>query len=527
MVCRGRKMKKLTLFLIASVFILLLWQALHLPFEIPDEQSHFATVNFLVDQGCIQGESEFDLTREQEQIEYIFGVMTDGSNKYAHNPKHRIDYSEDLRLQNEELIRSLNTSHNRSTYTLHQGAVYPPLYYYLTGQFYRINYASDLITRLYTSRIFSTLLIVATIYVYYLIGRLVWSSTQMGYYFSTLALFYPMTAYMGAGVNPDNLHNLLFSLFVYVCIRVIKDGLSYSHTLYFAILLVLDLLTKPQAYIMIPIAIVAIFLSSYRLSLRVAIKNLVLYSSVVLLGAGWHELPKFYSGNPYIADSTAISGTGLSLMVYLKMILKKFTSELVVWYWGVFKWTTIIVPRLWWWSGIRMILLSVLGLGYSLYRVLRSKNFEFSHKLIIFASAANIIYVSALVYYDWNYYHLSGRSLGFQARYFMPLLSTQLFLIVEGLRSFTTKIHVNKIILGMIFTYFLTLQLVSVYTVAGSYYDTSNIASFIAQASQYKPVYFQYDLWYVWVGLYLASIIYVSTFIFTHITRLRNNSKLG
>lgn len=520
-------MNKLILFLCASSFILLLWQALHLPFEIPDEQSHFATVNFLVDQGRIQREKEYDLSREQEQVEYIFGVMTDGTNKYAHNPGHRIDYSEEASAKNEVLIKSLNTPDNRSTYTLHQGAVYPPLYYYLTGQFYRLNYASDIISRLYTSRIFSTFLVIGTIYVYYLIGRLLWSSPQMGYYFASLALFYPMTAYMGAGVNPDNLHNLLFSLFVYICIRVIKAGLTYTHTLQFAVLLVLDLLTKPQAYIMIPITIVAIILSSSMLSLRVALKNVIIYSSVVLLGAGWHELPKFISGNPYIADSSITSVSGISLLSYLKMILHKFTSELVVWYWGVFKWTTIIVPRLWWRSGIRMIMLSVFGFGYLIYRSLRTKKFGVSHKLIIFAIAANLIYVSALVYYDWNYYHLSGKSLGFQARYFMPLLSTQIFLIIEGLRSYTAKTYVNRIILGLIFTYFFTLQVVTVYTVASSYYETSNITSFIAQASRYKPLYFQSDFWYLWVGLYSVSMIYVAISIFTQISRLRFNSKQG
>lgn len=518
-------MNKLTQFLVASIFVLLLWQGLHLPFEIPDEQSHFATVNFLVDQGRIQGENEYDLSREQQQVEYLFGVMTDGTNQYAHNPKHRLDYSSEVLVKNEELIRSLNTPENRSTYTLHQGAVYPPLYYYLTGIFYRSSYSSDIVARLYTSRIFSTLLVVATLYVYYRIGRLIWSSSKMGYYFASLALLYPMTSYMGAGVNPDNLHNLLFSIFVYVCIRVIKDGLTYVHTLHFALILVLDLLTKPQAYIMIPITLIVIAISWPKYSLNLVLKNLLLYFLVILVGVGWHEIPKFYSGNPYITGATTSSGSYLSPIVYLKMILNKFTSELVVWYWGVFKWTTIIMPRLWWWSGIRMILLAVIGLAFSLFRALRSKNFGFIHKLIIFASAANIIYVAALVYYDWNYYHLSGRSLGFQARYFMPLLSTQLFLIVEGFRSFTRKNYLNKIILGMVFVFFLTLQLVSVYVVASSYYDTSDIPSFIVQVSQYKPVYFQLDYWYLWMGLYVASITSTSIFIYRQIEKLKINSK--
>jgi len=519
-------MKKI-LFLLATTFILIFWQALHLPFEIPDEQSHFATVNFLVDQGRIQGEKEYDLSREQEQVEYIFGVMTDGTNKYAHNPGHRIDYSTETVKKNVDLIKLLNTPVNRSTYTLHQGAVYPPLYYFLTGQFYRLNYASDIISRLYASRLFSTLLVVATTYVYYQIGMLIWSSTQMGYFFASLALFFPMTTYIGAGVNPDNLHNLLFSFFVYLCIRIIKGGLTYLDTFYLAVLLALDLLTKPQAYIMLPLTVVAVLLSNSKLSLRVALKSVFLYFAVLLLGAGWHEIPKFYSGNPYITDSIVTSVSGISLSSYLKMILNKFTSELVVWYWGVFKWTTIIVPRLWWWSGIRLILLSIIGLVYLSYRSLRSKPFGFIHKVIIFAVVANSIYVAALVYYDWNYYHLSGRSLGFQARYFMPLLSTQIFLIIEGLRSFTTKAYVNKLVLGLIFTYFLTLQLVAVYTVASSYYETSNITSFIAQASRYKPLYFQSDFWYFWLGLYAVSMIYLATLIFIQISRVKLSTKQG
>ncbi len=503
-------MKKIILLTLSTFFVVFFWQVIHLPFEIPDEQSHFATTNFLVTHGRIQNEKEVDLTLEQQQSEYIFGVMTDGTNRYAFNPSYHLPYSTTQIGQSENEILGLNTPSARNQYTIHQGAVYPPLYYALSGLFYKTVESKDLLTRTFVTRWLSILLVVITIYFYYLIGRLAWDDERKGYLLATLGLFYPMTSYLGAGINPDNLHNLLFTIFVYLCFKLIKSGLSQTWVIYFTSILVLDLLTKPQAYIMIPLVGVAYLLTPHKSNTFQLIRYFLLFLGLLTVGAGWYELPKYLSGNPYLAQP-GISQAIINPSEYLAMIVKKFLTELIVWYWGVFKWTTIIMPRLWWWVGTRIILFSTMvNMIFIVLRLWRHRTINYLTRLSLFALLANLIYVLALVFYDYQYYQIAGKSLGFQARYFMPLLSTQIFVFINTPAILFRKSYFYSMLISILSLFFISLSFVAIWVIVNSYYDISSFTTFIIQASQYKPWYAKGLWWYLWVFLYTVSMFNLS-----------------
>lgn len=514
-------MKRIPLIIFTSISIIFFWQVIHLPFEIPDEQSHLSTTTYFTDHGRIPEEETVDLTEEQMFAEYTFGVMTDGTNRYAHNPTYHIQYSNSLIGLHEVELANINTNEYRTAYTIHRGAVYPPLYYSLASIFYRSVYSHDLITRIFAVRLLSLIITITTILTAYFIGRELFSRRNYALMFSIMYISFPPTAYLAAGVNPDNLHNLLFTVFIYLCFKIIIIGINKNRAVYLGLIIGLDLLTKPQAYIMFPILLLALLLSP-KFSIRKSLIPLSLTFLFTTIAAGWYEIPKYLmgQGNPYLTETHPSSAQ--NLQTFLSQFINKLKSEIIVWYWGVFKWTTITLPRPFWWIANRIILVSSLGILINFIKEIKNHKLTLRSKFIVFAILSNITYLILLVFYDWQYFNLVGRSLGFQARYFLPLLSTQIYLIIEGLLVLARR-EIQKLIAVKTLTlFFITLQLAAVYTIISSYYDLSSFSNFITQASQYKPWYSKGNWWYIWTFLYLFSVF--TLFIFTLNSKQKNDA---
>jgi hypothetical protein len=112
--------------------------------------------------------------------------------------------------------------------------------------------------------------------------------------------------------------------------------------------------------------------------------------------AGWQELPKFVLGSGTLGSTSytahEINFGGIeNFKQFLIGYLKTHLTEMTVWYWGVFKWFGVIMPRFWWWIATRLLGLSVIGLFIKLYLDIRQKRFSFESKIIIFSVIANLI----------------------------------------------------------------------------------------------------------------------------------------
>src|SRR3989339_328111 len=143
----------------ASALILLGNLMLIHPFETPDEQAHLATVHYLYIEGRIPRiDDEFDLSKEAQLTEEVFGIMSMGQNKYSFHPEYRMEDATGLVGLYENKIKSYNTPENKNVYSVKQAASYPPLYYAIASIFYRKFYHSDIILRLFMTR-FASLLI--------------------------------------------------------------------------------------------------------------------------------------------------------------------------------------------------------------------------------------------------------------------------------------------------------------------------------------------------------------------------------
>jgi 4-amino-4-deoxy-L-arabinose transferase-like glycosyltransferase len=511
-------------FLLGSFFILVLYSLVIHPFEVPDENAHYSSLTFLVNEGRMpKMTDDNNLSLEELETEKIFGIV-EGQNKYSYHPEFRMDYVTGLVGKHEQEIKSFNTMDNRTTYSTFQAATYPPLYYWLTLPFYSLVSNTDILTRLFVSRFSSVIITIITVLVAYRIGSLIFKSRTYGLTVALMSLFFPMTTYVGAGVSSDNLHNLLFGIATLCALKLIKDGWSRSLSLTIGIVVGLDLITKPQAYILFPIFAVAVIIRWRWDEWREILGSIIYLVVPVVLIAGWQEIPKFVYGNSAVGVTSytarVVEHGGMeNFKIFITAYMRTHATEMIVWYWGVFKWFGIIMPKVWWWVANRLLGLAFLGLIVGFIQDWRLKQISWTTRVVVFAILANFLYIGALGWFDWQFYQEYGRSLGLQPRYYMPLLITQMSLFLIGLTNLGWNQSVKEWIRRGVVMFFLGLQLTSLYIQLKSYYDLAPLSTLIEQLSQYKPVYAKGQWWYLWFPLYFIGIIT------TTIIALRGNAK--
>lgn len=499
-------------FLLATICIVFVYALIIHPFEVPDENAHFSSLTFLAQQGRMPRiTDDNNLTLEELGTEKILGIV-EHENKYSFHPELRMEYISGLVGKYETEIQSLNTRENRSVYKTFEAATYPPLYYVVTLPFYSLVRDGDILSRLFVARFSSVIIVTMTILIAYLIGFVVFKQKSSARTLALMTLFFPMTTYIGAGVNSDNLHNLLFAAATLLAFKLIKDGLNRTLCLSIGTVIGLDLITKPQGYILIPIFGLA-YIIRWRFEAWRSILPSIFYLLVpLLLIAGWQEIPKLVLGNNAVGVTSytarVVEYGGLTnFKIFFTGYIKTHLTEMIVWYWGVFKWFGVIMPKVWWWVANRLLGLSFIGLLVTLYKDLRAKKLSNTSRFILFSLGANCIYIAALGWFDWQFYQEYGRSLGLQPRYYLPLLITQMYLFLVGLTSLGWNKQVKEWVRRGIVLFFLGLQLTSFYVQLTSYYDLYSLSTLIDQISQYKPFFAKGIWWYLWFPLYFAGII--------------------
>jgi hypothetical protein len=267
----------------------------------------------------------------------------------------------------------------------------------------------------------------------------------------------------------------------------------------------LDLLTKPQAYILFPIFALVIIIRWRWGEWKTILTSTIYVLVSVLVIAGYQEIPKFFGGNPY-AVQTVLNGGLDNFKIFISGYIHTHLAEMPVWYWGVFKWFGVVLPRPWWWIATRLIALAFLGILIRFYKDWRSRTISHESRFVLFTLGANVIYALALLWFDWQFYQRFGRSLGLQARYYMPLLATQMGVMLYGLSQLAPNSTLRDWVRKGLTIFFLGLQLTSLYTQLASYYDFTSLPIFIDQLSQYKPFFAKGIWWYLWFSLYFIGI---------------------
>jgi hypothetical protein len=384
-----------------------------------------------------------------------------------------------------------------------EAAHYPPAYYTYSSLPYRLVETQDIFQRVFLVRLGGVVLAYVMAYFVYQIGLLIFVQKYLAHLLTLLVMLQPMHSYLLAGINSDNLHNLLLTVVIYLGLLIVNKGATLPKLLASVLVISLDILTKPQGYLAIPIIVLA-------------------YLTHVVTYKKWQQLGRFFVltllglfviallPNPYLGWLARPNQSNTSLVEYLRFSFNQLVAQNIVWYWGVFKWLGVVLPPIYWQVANRLVLLSAVGLLAYVYRRLRHLQLPTPPANIVFLLLTSLFYATAIYYFDYQYVRSVGYSIGVQSRYFFPTLVAHMALLLTGITSLAWNKHIYTWTLRGLAVFIIWMQLGGSWRLITSYYDTSSIQIFITQASQYKPFYAKGEWWYVWIALYLLSLGYLS-----------------
>jgi len=272
------------------------------------------------------------------------------------------------------------------------------------------------------------------------------------------------------------------------------------------------------AILMLPL----IFIPHYPKIGRIIIKHkLVSLLTLIGFGAGvyglsligeFEQIFEFISSGKYVGDMN-----NLTLTEHIRWTLIHTYREILPWYWGIFKWLGVTIPR--WAHRVQMSLIAGAMLGNLIYlslivrKWLKSRLIKKENIFILYLYFAAFFYFAALMMWDYFFRRAYGFSFGMQGRYYFPLIVTHMVFLLVGWRQLGLLGLKRLNLEGKFITYlplglsiwWLILHSIGLLTVIKSYYDLSSLNTFIVQVSQYKPPMFKGSWWFLWLAGYVLG----------------------
>jgi len=526
-------MTKTTYYLFASIFLSsLLWLAIIPLWHTPDEQSHLAQTAFLAEMDRNPGGGELDATEEIFTSEKLLGTARDkvGNNKFTFHPHYNLEYTNSYYGKYEASISALSKTSAKKNLVKAEASYYPKLYYLPGALLYKLFYSSDLFTRVFVIRGWSLLLFISNVFVVYKLGELLFSDHKLkALVLTALVGFQPMMIFSNIGVNSDSLGNLLFTLFLYSSLRLILYGTKLRELFLLTIVSWLAINSKVQFIVILPVfSILLIFLCLRDIKGRPKwIILTILFSAAIILLTHPYGFTQL-SSLTVVADSLK----QINLSSYLKFTREyTFTHtlhEVMPWFWGVYKWLGVTYPISIYRIINRIVFLSLVGFTIWLMQVIfKHKWHKREVQCVIFLIFTSIVYFIAISIYDWLSWYRSSFQLGVQGRYFFPIISINMLVIILGLSTLLPKKwNMNQYGSKLIILLIMMLNMYALYFVSSSYYDVSSISRFITQASQYKPWFFKGNYLLILISVCITSFwLFFFQLIFPRENNTRYHSK--
>ncbi|PIS09183.1 hypothetical protein COT75_02900 [Candidatus Beckwithbacteria bacterium CG10_big_fil_rev_8_21_14_0_10_34_10] len=509
-------MKKIliVLLLLAHFLKQLFWLGVIPIWHFPDEEQHFANVAFQAEKGfSLKGtQVKNDVNQEIDISSELLGTKRDqrGINKFTYHPEFKIPYLKEETGLHEKEITNLNNQENRQTMVKKEAARYDPAYYFLDSLIYKFFYQDDLFVRVFSSRFLSVILSTLTVFIVYLISKEIFKKEYFRLALTFLVAFQPMFSFVSAGVSSDNLFNLVFTLIIYACLKLmfIKPKLLIKkENLFYFFLLILSLFiglkTKKQIIIALPIIFLSFLLSLFKrnkkarkISIGIIASGVIIY---LIATQGKIDIPEYNPG-----ESSKLAE---NLWQYLLWHLQHTVAETIPWYWGVFNWLGVTLPR--WVNQVqaRLLIISSLGLLIFFLKQIKSRKLKSPKNLkIFFLLVAAAIYYFAIIFWDYFFRQSHGFSFGIQGRYFFPTIVSHMFFILLGLLALIPKKFKLLGVKILMFWWFI-FSLIGLKTAVSSYYQLWPISVFLSQASQYKPIVFKS------AGLLISFVAFITAFL--------------
>jgi len=438
-----------------------------------------------------------------------------GINKFTYHPEFRIPYIKGEVGLYEDIIKSLNSEQNRQTMAKKEASRYGPVYYFLAAIPYKIFFNDDLFIRVFSSRFISVILSMLNIFFIYLISKEIFSKEYLRLSLTFLVAFQPMFSFVSAGVNSDNFFNLIFTLILWFCLKIFlgskrleKNNFSLLLLIGLIITLTLGFYTKKQIFISLPIIAFSFFLSLLTQSRKTAKQKLGILGLIglffLIISKGKIGIPEY---NPY-GTSKLVE----SFFQYIFWHLRHTVAETIPWYWGVFNWLGVTLPR--WVNRVqaRLLIFATFGILVYFIKQIRKKFSSKNNLKIVFLLSSAFIYYFSVICWDYFFRKTQGFSFGIQGRYFFPTIVSHMLFVILGLANLIPE-KLQKVFSKIVCCWWLVLSLIGLYTASSAYYQVFPLFTFLNQASQYKPEILKgLGLVVVFLSFIISSAFFVVSF---------------
>lgn len=429
--------KRAIAFLLLLVFINgLLWAVVVPLWQAPDEPSHFGTVAYIAEHGRLPASTDAFISDE-----IGLSMVEMQTNFVAFRPKNRQEFSATLVGSGEAAIRALPAAARTSVELKARSTALsqPPLYYLLGAGVYRLFYGADVLTRAMAVRAFSVLLLTLTAFVSYRIAGLAFpEQPAMRLTVPVLVGFQPMFTHLGSVVNTDVLVIFLFSLLLYLGVRIARVGLTVPLALTSGVVLGSVVLTKPHALSVVPVIGLALIL---RLlwqpgSRRRILARALLIPAATLGTCGWWLVRNLRAGHGVLYTTQHKAQdlqSSLSIVQYLTHYRDSLTQALHRSYWAQFGWLDTRVSPVYYEILMDITVVAAFGLLVYWFHILirRRLTRQTWYVALLTVGALSLLIGWAVVGFIFT--RQTGFFMPRQGRYFLPSLVANSALLALGL----------------------------------------------------------------------------------------------
>ena len=516
-------MSLLTLLFLVLISKQLTWSAAVPLWQFPDEQAHFAQVQNIVEKNQVKIIPSASTSREIYESEIFLGTDRDwaGNNKYTYHPEYNISYSTSTIGIHEQEILSFTAAH-RSEQIINEATGYPPLYYLLLSLGYRLVYPFDLLTRVFFTRLINIFIFAVNIYVVSQISKIIFEKDK---FFQLLLVifvgFHPMYSFVFGGINSDNLYNLLFTVAIYLSLKLLQRDWKISTFLSMLASIFIAHWIKPQG-----ILVVGLYLFPLSMTIRHTARRQLfpLIGGVILFlfGIG-ATIYKLFSNQQLISELPSVSYMPkvsiLDYLQYLMETLKHTYKETLPWYWGIYRWLSLTYPRIIHRIVNWLILIGAIGVGKYLLTVRTYKSANNNLIYVLFLVYASIMYFLALSFFDYLFTRSHGFSFGIQGRYYFPVIVVHMALLLIGFQVLARRFKLKFFALKSLGLTMIALHTYTLFFLLESYYG-NNLKTFFMRASQYKPIFYKTPameiIFFVSLGTLVIFLVYYLCYLPAH-----------
>lgn len=434
----------------------LLWTLVIPPLRTPDEDAHFAYVQYLAEEKKVPrniGKLKSTQLTTSEELEKTIQLIRESAlmifssmdQKPKNIPNEFISYS-----------RKVPPGEYKNA-----AALYPPLYYLYETIPYLIGAKLDIFHRIYLMRFFSLIFYLITIIFIYKIAFLFSREKNFSHTVTLMATFLPAVSSAFSGINNDVALFAFSHIMIYYLSRYLMLPKNNIKTLVRqGVILGIALLTKTQALIFIPLIIFAHLPKTNFWKLKNFFKVIKIFLVAGFIALPFAILPLFdYFQNNIVAElaDKKISG-GIGHPEIIKAMTEDLfrRKDLFFAFWSQIQTFDAHFPPLLAIATGGLALVAIWGL--IIYFIFNNKKGDIPFVLFFLACFLALELFYTMLYYRTaltiQYYAFPGWS-----RYYFVVLGPLLILYVLGLKSFAVFLKIpTKFIYIILILFFIFLH---------------------------------------------------------------------